>query len=78
MKTSQEEAKDQDSTLKFSTATLTLLQCKLSKSDSSPPNIDQPDYSVGGDNLVSIVRQESYTKERGQRQHPLVQIASDI
>ncbi len=64
MKTSQEEAKDQDSTLKFSTATLTLLQCKLSKSDSSPPNIDQPDYSVGGDNLVSIVRQESYTKER--------------
>lgn len=64
MKTSQEEAKDQDLTPMFSTATLTRLQGKLSKSDCSPPNIDQPDDSVGGDSLVSIVRQESYTKER--------------
>ncbi|XP_016391702.1 centrosomal protein of 170 kDa protein B isoform X3 [Sinocyclocheilus rhinocerous] len=64
MKTSQEEAKDQDSTPKFSTATLTRQHGKLGKSDCSPPNIDQADDSVGGDNLVSIVRQESYTKER--------------
>ncbi|XP_016361793.1 centrosomal protein of 170 kDa protein B-like isoform X3 [Sinocyclocheilus anshuiensis] len=64
MKTSQEEAKDQDSTPKFSTATLTRQHGKLGQSDCSPPNIDQADDSVGGDNLVSIVRQESYTKER--------------
>ncbi len=64
MKTNQEDAKDQDSTPTFSTATLTRFQGKFSKSDCSPPNIDQPDDSVGGDNLVSIVRQESYTKER--------------
>ncbi|XP_059375771.1 centrosomal protein of 170 kDa protein B [Carassius carassius] len=62
IKTSQEEAKDLTS--KFSTATLTRQHGKLSNSDCSPPNIDQPDDSVGGDNLVSIVRQESYTKER--------------
>ncbi|XP_043088298.1 centrosomal protein of 170 kDa protein B isoform X2 [Puntigrus tetrazona] len=60
VKTTQE---DQDSTPKFSTATLTRQHGKLSKSDCSPPSIDQPDDSVG-ENLVSIVRQESYTKER--------------
>uniref|UniRef100_A0A8C1C4Q1 Centrosomal protein 170B n=1 Tax=Cyprinus carpio carpio TaxID=630221 RepID=A0A8C1C4Q1_CYPCA len=63
-KTGQEEAKDQDSPTKFSTATLTRQQGKFSKSNCSPPNIDQPDDSLGGDNSVSIVRQESYTKER--------------
>uniref|UniRef100_A0A8C2I218 Centrosomal protein of 170 kDa protein B-like n=1 Tax=Cyprinus carpio TaxID=7962 RepID=A0A8C2I218_CYPCA len=63
-KTGQEEAKDQDSPTKFSTATLTRQQGKFNKSNCSPPNIDQPDDSLGGDNSVSIVRQESYTKER--------------
>ncbi|XP_059411510.1 centrosomal protein of 170 kDa protein B-like [Carassius carassius] len=63
-KTSQEEAKDQDSPTKFSTATLTRQQGNLSKSYCSPPNIDQSADSLGGDNSVSIVRQESYTKER--------------
>ncbi|XP_016329616.1 centrosomal protein of 170 kDa protein B-like isoform X2 [Sinocyclocheilus anshuiensis] len=63
-KTSQEEAKDQDSPTKLSTATLTRQHGKLSKSNCSPPNIDQSDDSLGGDNSVSIVRQESYTKER--------------
>ncbi|XP_042599072.1 centrosomal protein of 170 kDa protein B-like isoform X2 [Cyprinus carpio] len=62
MKTSQDEAKDLTS--KYSTATLTQQHGKLGKSDCSPPNIDQPDDSVGGDKLVSILRQESYTKER--------------
>uniref|UniRef100_A0A8C2L6G0 Centrosomal protein 170B n=1 Tax=Cyprinus carpio TaxID=7962 RepID=A0A8C2L6G0_CYPCA len=62
MKTSQDEAKDLTS--KYSTATLTRQHGKLGKSDCSPPNIDQPDDSVGGDKLVSILRQESYTKER--------------
>ncbi|XP_016377865.1 centrosomal protein of 170 kDa protein B-like isoform X2 [Sinocyclocheilus rhinocerous] len=63
-KTSQEEAKDQDSPTKLSTATLTQQHGKLSKSNCSPPHIDQSDDSLGGDNSVSIVRQESYTKER--------------
>ncbi|XP_052386567.1 centrosomal protein of 170 kDa protein B isoform X1 [Carassius gibelio] len=64
MKTSPEEAKDQDSPIKFSTATLTRQQGNLSKSYCSPPNIDQSVDSLGGDNSVSIVRQESYTTER--------------
>ncbi|KAL0169463.1 hypothetical protein M9458_034059, partial [Cirrhinus mrigala] len=62
-KTNQE---DQDTPSKFSTATLTRQHGKLTRSNCSPPNIDRPskDDSLGGDNFVSIVRQESYTKER--------------
>ncbi|XP_073682816.1 centrosomal protein of 170 kDa protein B [Garra rufa] len=61
-KTNQE---DQDTSPKFSTATLTRQPGTLTTSNCSPPNIDQPskDDSLGGD-TVSIVRQESYTKER--------------
>ncbi|KAL1257384.1 hypothetical protein QQF64_010628, partial [Cirrhinus molitorella] len=56
----------EDTPSKFSTATLTRQPGKLTRSDCSPPNIDQStkDDSLGGDTLVSIVRQESYTKER--------------
>ncbi|XP_073784092.1 centrosomal protein of 170 kDa protein B isoform X7 [Danio rerio] len=62
----QDEAKDQDTPQKFSTATLTRQYGKPSKSNGAPPNIGQPSKndSFGGDSLVSIVRQESYTKER--------------
>lgn len=62
----QEETKDLDSPPKFSTATLTRPQGNLTKSNCSPPNIDHPskDDSLGVDSLVSVVRQESYTKER--------------
>lgn len=62
----QDEAKDQDTPQKFSTATLTRQYGKTSKSNGAPPNIGQPSKndSFGGDSLVSIVRQESYTKER--------------
>ncbi|XP_051724281.1 centrosomal protein of 170 kDa protein B-like isoform X2 [Ctenopharyngodon idella] len=62
----QEETKDLDSPPKFSTATLTRQHGSLTKSNCSPPNTDHPskDDSLGVDSLVSIVRQESYTKER--------------
>lgn len=62
----QDEAKDQNTPPKFSTATLTRQYGKPSKSNGSPPNIGHPgkNDSFGGDSLVSIVRQESYTKER--------------
>ncbi|RXN35024.1 centrosomal protein of 170 kDa B-like [Labeo rohita] len=57
---------DQETPSKFSTATLTRQHGKLTRSNCSPPNIDQPskDDSLGVENFMSIVRQESYTKER--------------
>nr|XP_055028905.1 centrosomal protein of 170 kDa protein B isoform X2 [Misgurnus anguillicaudatus] len=59
-------ARDQDSSPKFSTATVTRQYAKLSKSTLSPPNIDQQNKVTydGTDNSVSFFRQESYTKER--------------
>lgn len=58
--------KDQDSSPKFSTATVTRQYAKLSKNSLSPPNIDQQNKVTydGTDNSVSFFRQESYTKER--------------
>ncbi|XP_065111209.1 centrosomal protein of 170 kDa protein B isoform X3 [Paramisgurnus dabryanus] len=58
--------KDQDSSPKFSTATVTRQYAKLSKNSLSPPNIDQQNKDTydGTDNSVSFFRQESYTKER--------------
>ncbi|XP_067310973.1 centrosomal protein of 170 kDa protein B isoform X2 [Pseudorasbora parva] len=57
---------NQEDPPKFSSATLTRQHAKFTKSDCSPPNIDDPskDDSLCADSLVSIVRQESYTKER--------------
>lgn len=62
----QPNKEDLDSPPKFSSATLTRQHVKLTKSSCSPTNIDHPskDDSFGVDSLVSIVRQESYTKER--------------
>ncbi|XP_052009475.1 centrosomal protein of 170 kDa protein B-like [Xyrauchen texanus] len=57
--------KDQDSPSKFSTATVLRQYAKLSKNNYSPPNIDQnkiASHSI--DNSISLIRQESYTKER--------------
>ncbi|XP_051501800.1 centrosomal protein of 170 kDa protein B-like isoform X2 [Myxocyprinus asiaticus] len=56
--------KDQDSPPKFSTATVMRQYAKLSKNNYSPPNTDQNKIaSLSINNSISLIRQESYTKE---------------
>ncbi|KAI7805036.1 putative centrosomal protein of 170 kDa protein B, partial [Triplophysa rosa] len=59
-----EATKDQDSSPKFSTATVTRQNAKLSKNNLSPPNIDDQSKvpSERTENSLSLFRQESYTK----------------
>ncbi|XP_056624594.1 centrosomal protein of 170 kDa protein B isoform X3 [Triplophysa dalaica] len=68
-----EATKDQDSSPKFSTATVTRQNAKLSKNILSPPNIDDQSKvpSDGTENSISLFRQESYTKERPSNDIPL-------
>ncbi|KAA0711594.1 Centrosomal protein of 170 kDa protein B [Triplophysa tibetana] len=68
-----EATKDQDSSPKFSTATVTRQNAKLSKNILSPPNIDDQSKvpSAETENSISLFRQESYTKERPSNDIPL-------
>ncbi|TRY96269.1 hypothetical protein DNTS_001502 [Danionella cerebrum] len=65
-KTSQGDGKEREMSPKFSSATVTRQHGKPSRNNCSPPNIDPPskDHAPGGEHTVSMVRQESYTKER--------------